>query len=216
MTITIHAETRDSAASLKKLRSEGKMPAVFYGKKVDSTPISIPQSDFMKAWKEAGESTVIAIERPEGMVEALIKDVEFDPVTGLPHHADFYVFEKGKALEIKVPIEFEGESPAVKEGAIVVKVLHELEISAQPKDLPQQIIVDVSVLKNLEDQILAGSVKLPQGVELIQNPEDVVALVTMPKEEPVEEAPVDLDSIEVEAKGKEAKEGEEAGEAAAG
>ncbi|HVS79618.1 MAG TPA: 50S ribosomal protein L25 [Candidatus Paceibacterota bacterium] len=205
---TIHAETRDASASLKKLRSTGKIPAVFYGKKEASTPISIPAAEFAKIWKEAGESSVITIERSEGTVEALIKDVDIDPVTGLPRHADFYVFEKGHALEIKVPLTFEGEAPAEKEGGIVVKVLHELDIKAQPQNLPHEIIVDLSVLAKIDDQITAADLKLPAGVELVQDPEDVVALATLPKEE-VEEAPVDLESIEVEAKGKEAKEGEE-------
>jgi large subunit ribosomal protein L25 len=208
---TIHAKTRDAGAGLKMLRKQGDMPAVFYGKKESATPISISAAEFMKIWKEAGESSVITIKREEGTVEALIKDVDFDPVTGKPRHADFYVFEKGHALEVSVPLEFEGESPAEKElGAIVVKVLHEIEIKAQPQNLPHEIVVDISVLAKLEDQITAADLKLPQGVELVQNSEDVVALVSMPEEEPVEEAPVDLDAIEVEAKGKEAKEGEEA------
>ncbi len=209
--ITLQAETRDKAKGLKTLRKAGKMPAIFYGKKESSTPITIAVKEFMKVWKEGGESSVITIERSEGKVEALIKDVEFDPVTGNPLHADFYVFEKGHALEIKVPLSFEGEAPAEKElGAIVVKVLHEIDIKAQPQDLPHEISVDLSVLVKLEDQITAGDIKLPKGVELMQLPEDVVALVTMPVEEKEEEVPVDLDSIEVVAKGKEAKEGEEA------
>lgn len=194
---TLHAETRDAKGSLKELRAKGSMPAVFYGKNEASTPISLKVGEFLKVWKDAGESSVITIERPEGEVEALIKEVTVDAVTGNPLHADFYVFEKGKAIEIKVPIEFEGESQAVKGGAVLVKVLHELEISAQPKNLPHQITVDISSLVNLEDQILVKDLKLPEGVSLIQNPEDVVALVTEAKEEPVEEAPVNLEDIQL-------------------
>jgi large subunit ribosomal protein L25 len=208
--ITLQAETRDKAKGLKTLRKAGKMPAIFYGKKENSTPITIVVKEFLKVWKEGGESSVITIERSEGKVEALIKGVDFDPVTGKPLHADFYVFEKGHALEIKVPLVFEGEAPAEKElGAIVVKVLHEIDIKAQPQDLPHELIVDLSVLAKLEDQITAGDINLPKGVELLQAPEDVVALVAMPVEEKEEEVPVDLESIEVVAKGKEAKEGEE-------
>ena len=174
------------------------MPAVFYGKKEASTPISISVPEFLKVWKEAGESSVITIERSEGNVDVLIKDVTFDPVTGTPRHADFYVFEKGHALEIQVPLEYEGESPAEKTlGGVVVKVLHEIEIKAEPQNLPHEIVVDLSALINLEDQITAADLKLPTGVELVQNPEDVVALVTLPTEEPVEEVPVDLENIEL-------------------
>lgn len=208
---TITAENRDTTIRPDKIRKEGKVPAVFYGKKAVSTPIAVSQKEFIKVWKEAGESSVVTLKRQDGDVEALIKEVTFDPVTGNAIHADFYVFEEGAALEVRVPIEFEGESPAVKnEGAILVKVLHELDISAQPKDLPHEILVDISSLVKLEDQLTASDIKLPSGVTLLQNPEDVIALVTMPKEEPVEETPMSIEDIEVETKGK--KEEEEGAE----
>ena len=209
--VTLKAELRDKAVKADKIRKAGKIPAVFYGKKEASTPISIPMADFEKVWKEAGESSVVSIETPEGTVESLIHDVEFDPVTGRPIHADFYVFEKGHKVEIEVPLAFEGVSPAVKDlGGSLVKVLHVLKIEAMPKDLPHEIKLDISLLVDFQSQILAKDISMPNGVTLLENPDEVVALVSAPREEKEEEvAAPDLSTIEVEKKGKE-KEGDEA------
>lgn len=202
--VALKAEQRDPAIKADKIRAAGQIPAVFYGKVEPSTPIAISMADFLKVWKEAGESSVISLETPEGTKESLIHDVDFDPVTGRPRHADFYVFEKGHKVEVEIPLEFEGVSPAVKDlGGTLVKVLHALKIEAMPKDLPHNIIIDISSLTDFSSQILAQDLKLPSGVELKVNPEEVVALVSAPREEKEEEtAPVDLSAIEVEKKGK--------------
>lgn len=212
MTITIAAEKRERKSKLGSLREAGFLPAVYYGRKQESTPIQIKKADFLKAWKNAGESTVIKLNTKEGDLEALIHNVDLDPITDEPRHADFYVFEKGHKVEISIPIEFEGISPAVKElGGVLVKVMHELQVKAEPANLPHEIIVDISSLVNFESQILAKDIKLGAGVELAQDPDDVVVLVSEAKEEVIEEtvAP-DLSQIEVEKKGKKEEEATEA------
>lgn len=217
--LTLSAQKRDKKTEKnEKLQKGGRIPAVFYGKKEKSMPISIDLAEFSKVLKEAGESTVVTLNIENGEKEALIKDVDFDPVTNIPRHADFYVFEKGHKLEVSVPLEFIGVSMAVKEsGGTLVKVLYELNIKAMPKDLPHEIKVDISSLENFESRILAKDIKLPEGVELMEKAEEVVALVEEVKEEvEVEAAPVDLSSIEVEKKGKKEEEpGEEAAAAPA-
>ncbi|MDE1874800.1 MAG: 50S ribosomal protein L25 [Patescibacteria group bacterium] len=217
MAITLKVEKRDAKADVAALRKAGKVPAVFYGKKEASTPISIAAVDFIKTYKQAGESSVVVLEGDGIDVESLIHDIDLHPVTGKPLHADFYVFEKGKKIKVGSPIEFVGTSPAIKElGGTLIKVLHELEIEALPKDLPHKIEVDISALVDFKSTISAKDIKLPAGVALAVNPDDIVASVAEPKEEVEEEtAPVDLDAIEVEKKGKEAKEGEEGAEGAA-
>ena len=207
--LKLNVENRDKTQKSVILRKAGKMPAVFYGKKEKSTPITISKADFKKVWKEAGESSVIDLVGKNIEAEALIYDVDLDPVTDEPRHADFYVFEKGKKIEIAVPLEFTGVAPAVKDmGGTLVKVMREIEIEALPKDLPHNISVDISSLINFDSQILAKDIKLPPGVTLMVKPEEVVASVYETVEEVEEVAPVDLASIEVQKKGKEAKEGE--------
>lgn len=208
--ITLKVKVRDKKEKAKKIRESGGMPAVFYGKVEKSTPISIKLADFLRAWKVAGESTVITLEGDTLKKEALIHDIDMNPVTGIPRHADFYVFEKGHLLEVSVSLKFTGISQAVKElGGTLVKVLHELNIKAQPQNLPHEIEVNISGLMNFESRILAKDINLPEGVVLDEKPEEVVALVEEIEEE-VEETPIapDLSAIEVEKKGKKPEEGE--------
>ncbi|MHB0977906.1 MAG: 50S ribosomal protein L25 [Minisyncoccota bacterium] len=202
--ITLKAEARDIATKLDGLRKAGRIPAVFYGKKEPSTPISINTVDFLKVWKQAGESSVVVLETPDGEKESLIHDIDFDPVNGTPRHADFYVFEKGHKVEVEVPLEFEGVAPAIKDlGGSLVKVVHAVRVEAMPKDLPHDIKIDITPLVDFSSQILAQDIVMPHGVTLLEKPEEVIALVSAPREEKEEEAaPVDLESIEVEKKGK--------------
>lgn len=202
--LTLKTERRDIKVKPEVIRKTGKIPAVFYGKKEASTPISISKIDFLKVWKEAGESSVVTLETPEGVKESLIQDVDLDPITDTPRHADFYVFEKGHKVEVKLPLEFVGVAPAVKDlGGMLVKVLHELKVEAEPRDLPHNISVSIESLVNFGDQVLAKDIILPKGVELKEHLEEVVALVSAPREEKEEEtAPIDLSQIEVEKKGK--------------
>jgi large subunit ribosomal protein L25 len=102
MTINIKAEKREKIGKLESLRKAGFLPAVYYGHKKEATPIQIKKNDFLKAWREAGESTVISLKTDNGDLEALIHDVDIDPVSSEPRHADFYVFEKGHKVEIAV------------------------------------------------------------------------------------------------------------------
>ncbi len=210
-------EKRDTLGKeVKNLRKRGMVPAGFYGRKEASTPITVAEKDFKKVFKEAGESTVVTLEGVGEEKDALIHDVERDPVTGAIRHVDFYVLEKGKKVEVEVPLTFIGVSPAVKDmGGTLVKVMHALPIEALPKDLPHGIEVDISVLVTLESKIHVKDLKLPSGVEAKSAPEEVVALVAEYKEE-VEEvaAPIDLSAIEVEKKGKEANAAEGVAEGA--
>ncbi len=215
--ITLNYEKRTMTESPEAIRKNGRLPAVFYGPKEQSTPITLSYIDFIKAWKKAGESSVVVLkDAANAEHEALIQEVDRHPVTGAPRHADFYVIEKGKKVRVHVQLSFDNVAPAVKDlGGILVKVIREIEIEAAPKDLPHELNVDISSLVELTSVIRASDIKLPAGVTLIANPEDIVASVAEAKEE-VEEAPtaVDMTAIEVAKKGKEAKEGAEGEEAA--
>lgn len=209
--VTLAVQKRVKADTAPALARKGFIPAVFYGPKEKSTPISIPLIDFKKVWKQAGESSVVVLKGDGVDVEALIQDIDLHPITGIPRHADFYAVEKDKKVKVEVSIEFIGLAPAVKDfGGTLVKVLHGLEIEALPRDLPHSVQVDVSSLVTMDSTIVAKDIKLPAGVELITKPEDVVASIAEPMKEIEEAAPVDLAAIEVEKKGKVEEEGAEA------
>ncbi len=204
---TIDAKARGT--TLAEDRTNGELPAVFYGAGKTSTPITVSLKDFLKIWKEAGESTAITLKSGGESLDVMIHDVQIDPVRGTPLHADFLVIDATKAIRVSVPLEFTGLSAMVKGGlGSLVKVMHELEIEALPKELPHSIIVDTSALETLHSQILVESLPIPKGVTVISKGSDVVAAIAEMKEE-VEEvaAPVDLSAIEVEKKGKKEEEG---------
>ncbi len=209
MTITLKGEFREAKIKLDLVRAEGFIPAVYYGHKQASTACVFHLNEFKKVLKKAGASSVVTLEMPTGKINALITEVQYDPVRGEPIHADFYVIEKGHEVTVHIPIEFVGVSEAVKSlSANLVKALHEIEVRALPENLPHNVVVDISSLINLDSQISAGDIVLPKGVTLVTGATDVVAAIAVAKEE-VEEAPVmDLSSIEVEKKGKKEEEAE--------
>lgn len=210
---TIEAKTRDLKVKLNTLRKEGFIPAVFYGRKEKSTPIVVNKNDFDKVFKTAGESTVVTLSGDFGTIDAMIHQVDRDPISGVTQHADFYAVEKDKKIKVHVPVEFEGVSPAVKElGGILVKVLHEVEVEALPGNLPHALVADISSLVDFDSNVSASDLKLPHGVSLVTKPEEIIAAIAKPKEETEEAPAMDLSSIEVEKKGKDAKEGEEVAE----
>ena len=209
----IKAKKRSKEIKLNVLRKEGEIPAVFYGAGKNTTPISISKIEFKKIWRDAGESSAIKIGMTEGDVDVLIHEVQVHPVTDEPIHVDFLAIDMKKKIRVAVPLVFEGVSNAVKSGTgNLVKVLHEFEIEALPGDLPHNLVVDISKLETLNDQVFVSDVKLPAGVVAINNLTEVVASVVEQVEEKEEiVVPVDLSAIEVEKKGKKEEEGAESG-----
>lgn len=208
---TLNAEVRDPKIKLYAVREDGNVPAVFYGFKKDVTSLMVKKQDFKKIFKEVGETNTIKLVTSSGSYDALIHDVQYDPVNNDPIHVDFLAVDMTKEIEVDVPFEFIGESNAVKGGGVLVKVMHEVKVSALPDKIPHSIEVDLSKLESMDSVIHLKDLALPAGVALKEDAETVVASVTVAKEEPVENAPApDLSQIEVEAKGKKEVEGTEA------
>jgi large subunit ribosomal protein L25 len=185
ISITKRAERGNN---LSKLRGAGKVPAVLYGPKDAAEAITLSRTEIESFIQKQGESSVVTLKGEDIEKDVLIQDIQIHPVSGKIEHVDFYVIDKTKKVEVSVPIEYVGESPAVKTlGGTLVKVLYELEIESLPANIPQQITVDVSGLVDFESSILARDIKLPQGVTLITNPEDTVVLAEEAREEEPEE-----------------------------
>jgi len=205
---------RSKADKLANIRTNGMIPAVVYGARVENTMISVSSIDFEKILKVAGESSTISLEvvDSEGKgspkkFDVLIHDMQFDPVKGFTIHVDFLAIDINKPVEVTIPIEFTGVAPAEKNSlGILVKVLHEVEVEGLPKDLPHNIVVDLTKLEALDDQIRIEDIVLPKGITMKTDKEELIALIAPVKEEEVEEAPVDLSAIEVEKKGKKEEE----------
>ena len=208
--ITIQGNMRSKANRVGEVRANGQVPAVVYGAGTPSTSLSVPAQQFIKIFKEAGESEIINLELDGKKLNVLIHEVQWHPVKDTPMHVDFYVVDMNKEIEVAVPIIFDGMSEAIKQGGVLVKVLHELEIRSMPKNLPHEIIVDLSMLVNLHDQVQVKDLKIPTGVEILNDADDVICIAE-PAAIEEEEAPtteIDLTKIEVEKKGKKDEEPE--------
>lgn len=209
--LTLKATKRENEKP-SDIRANGLVPAVFYGFKKESTAVSVPAIEFMKLFREAGETTAITLDVEGEKVSTLIHDIQRDPVTGEATHIDFLVVDMNKETEVSVPIEFTGLAEAEKGGlGVVMKVMHEIEVKALPADLPHSIEIDLTPLATLHDVIHAKDIALPKGVSLVTDGEEVVASVSAFVEESEESPVLDVNAIEVEKKGKQEESTEEAG-----
>src|SRR3989344_5338509 len=179
---TLTATKRSKTDKLGDIRNNGMIPAVVYGVRVENTILSVPAVDFEKILKIAGESSTIVLEikgdelkkEASKKVDVLIHDIQADPIKGFTIHIDFLAIDMNKPVQVNIPIEFIGIAPAEKEGlGVLVKTLHEIEIEALPKDLPHNVVVDLSVLALLDAQIHIETITLPKGVKMITEASEV-------------------------------------------
>lgn len=173
--------------AVRHLRKQGELPIILYGHDVEPTTLSVPLPSFRKVFREAGQSTLIDVQLgKDNPVKALIHDVQRDPVSDEIIHADLYKVNMTEKVKTDVPLKFVGEAPAVKEleGSLITQKDH-VTIEALPGDLIPEIEVDISPLQTFEDTIKISSIKakIPPAVTVVDDDEDIVALVTPPRSE---------------------------------
>jgi large subunit ribosomal protein L25 len=212
----LKVEARQGAGKgvASRLRSAGKIPAVVYGHTVPTT-ISVDAREFRNAFRRITQNTIVELQMADGVHEVLVKDYQRDHLTGQVLHIDFYEFERGKSLRTRVPVRLIGNPVGVKEGGILEILLHQLEVECLPKDLPEEITLDISELA-LDRAMHVNNLALPEGVKSMQASDQVVCLVAHRKAEE-EVAPAAVEG-EVPAEGEAAAEegAEKTGEAEKG
>lgn len=215
----LQATKRDTKKSTEAARADGILPAVFYGRDTESTPVAVDMSDFIKLFHNIGTSAIFEIETEEGTQPALIQDIDVHPVTDQPLHADIYVIEEGQTVTVDLPVEFAGTAPAVKnKGGLLVQIMHTVEVEADPSKLPSHVEVDISQLDDFGSQATVADIQTPDGVSILEDDKDVVALIEEPteleelEEEEEEEEGFGFDDIEVEGEKDEEEEELEEGE----
>ena len=167
---------------VKVLREKGLIPAVLYGPKIKNLSLEISAKEFEKAYKAAGKSSLISLEIEGKKALVLIHDVEKESLTGNPIHIDFYQPRLDEEIEAKIPLVFEGDSFAIKDlGGTLIKNIQEVIVKALPQNLPHEIKVNIEKLKTLQDSILIKDLILPQGVKALKDPEEIIAIVSLPE-----------------------------------
>ena len=187
--VSISAVTREGIGvkgTLSQIRAEKKVPAVVYGGHKEPVSVTVSVKDLEKIVK-AGKNTIVEIALNGEKELALVKEIQYHAVTDNPIHADFQRVSMKDKMDVVVPLKLEGTPADVTAyGAIVEHILRELEVRALVSAIPHEIVLDITPM-TINKGILAGDVKLPEGVELITDKEAPVVHLMVPKEE--EEAP---------------------------
>ncbi len=166
---TLSAKKRNIVGKkVASLREQGEIPAVLYGVGVTPENITVALKDFQIIFRNVGETALLSlvIDSAEPRT-VLIRDVQKDSVTRTLKHVDFHQVRMDEELDINVPLEFVNESAALSaEGGVLVKTVYEVPISALPKNLPRELVIDVSALAKVGDAIQVKDLKLPEGVRV--------------------------------------------------
>ncbi|MDR0496134.1 MAG: 50S ribosomal protein L25 [Treponema sp.] len=185
------ARDRENTGSreARKDRRAGRIPAVLYGRKGSSVPLDLDAKDFMSGVKNISESTIVNVDINGQVHEAFVKATQRDITDGTILHVDFYEIEGNTLLRAKVSLQIHGNPIGVREGGILETPLRDIEVECLPKNLPERIDVDIASLR-ANQAIHVRDLNLSDGVKLISNPDQVIALVKFAKAEaaPAEEA----------------------------
>jgi len=203
--ITLNVDKREETGKgpARRLRAEGKVPAIFYGKKTEPIRIAVGSHDFKKAVDQAGTNPLFDLQiREDAKVStrrALLKDRQIRPWDGTLVHLDFFEVFMDESIEVTVPLEFEGKPIGLDKGGVFHVASRELAISCLPDDIPDVIKVDVSGL-DIGNSLHVGEITLPKGILALEDPGVALATVASPRKE--EEAEVAVPTEEAEAVGK--------------
>ncbi len=181
--MNLAAEPRDRNRTTRALRRDGVIPGVLYGNQYDSRSLQFDELDLRRLVSAVGMTRLIKLEiEGTGDTETiLIREVQRDPVTERILHVDLYRIVAGQLMTSTVQLITEGEAPAIEEGGVVNQLLDELDIECMPEDLPESIIVDVSVLIDLDSVITIADLPIPEGVTVLHDHADAVARVVIPR-----------------------------------
>ena len=209
--LTLDAREAHGKAN-KRLRREGIVPGIVFGKGEDSTPVQVNAKTFETLYRSAGRTSVVKFRLPghNRATSGIIKSVQRHPLSGNPLHVDFFLVNLKQEMENDIPLNFTGEAPAVEEtGGTLLHNLSSIHVKALPGDMPHEISVDVSVLTSLDVAIHVRDLNLNRDlVQVLTDGDTLVATVVPPRDEEEPETVV-AEGEELEGEG---AEGEAAGE----
>jgi large subunit ribosomal protein L25 len=187
--VVLSARNRANTGSgeARRIRRSGRIPAVLYGRTGKSVNIDLDAQEFSKRVRNISESTIVKLDVEGKSYDAFVKDTQHSITAGSILHVDFYEVESGVALRARVSIHLQGTPIGVREGGVLESPLHEIEVECLPKDLPERIDLDISGLK-VNQSLHVRDINLGEGVRLVSNGDQVVALVKFAREETAAEA----------------------------
>ncbi len=189
-TVEIQIEARELGGTNKarRLRRQGKLPVVFYGPKSKAVPLEVDRKEFVSRVGDLEGSHLVRIKSASPLLAnkvALIKEMQFHPVTGEVIHADLYEVDLTEKIQVKVPLHFVGKAEGVVRGGILQPVMREVEVECLPMDIPEFFNVDVTPL-DIGHSLHITELPMPEGVTAIYESNFTLVTVVPPT---VEEAP---------------------------
>lgn len=214
-TTTLKTEKREVTGSkaCSRIRAAGGLPGIVYGKEGEPLNVTVPTVDFERCLYGGERMIILDIEGDEKTV--LIKDVQFDPLMTETLHVDFYSIRMDQVISLNVDVELEGIAVGAKEeGGVVNQELFSIEVECLPLNIPEKVTYDITEM-HLEDSAHVSDLPVIEGVTYLNDPDEVVVTIALPREEEEEEPEAAegeaLESLEPEVIGeKDAEEGEEA------
>lgn len=190
-TVEIQIEPRESGSKqrARRLRREGKLPGVFYGPKAQSVPLETDKKEFLSRVTDLEGSHLVRIRSKSPLLEnkvALVKEMQFHPVTGELLHADFYEVDLTAKVRVSIPLHFVGKATGVVQGGILQPIVREIEVECLPTNIPAFLNVDVSSL-DIGHSLHLADLSMPEEVVAIDETDFTLVTVVAPT---VEEAPV--------------------------
>lgn len=176
----------------KRLRKEGFVPAILYGKETESTPVAVSSKALVKTIREVGRNGIIDlnIEGEDKKHQVILQDLQVDEIKDELIHADFYEVDMKSEMEAEVNVTLVGEAPGERDGGIVSHLLYTLTVRALPAEFPEEIKVDISNL-NIGDVIQVGDIPEQSTFTIMNEPDETVVTVLPPEQhdttEPTEE-----------------------------
>ncbi len=197
--LVLKAEKRSADERTKELRANRVVPAIVYGKTQKPISLKIAASDLLRMYRTAGESHIILLDIKgiKEKIEVLVHDHQKEPVSGEFMHMDFYALTRGEKVTTKIQLNFIGNSPAVKEGALLNENVKEIEVSCMPRDLVDSFEVDLSALKEMEDVIRLADLNIDTKKYDVHNLHEDDAIVVAAKPAKVEDldAPIETPDL---------------------
>jgi large subunit ribosomal protein L25 len=211
--VTLVAEVRpgDGKSEARRIRREGKVPAVVYGLGTDAQPVAVPDRELQHILHgPGGANTLINLDLSGKQELVLARQIQRHPVRHNLMHVDLIRVSRDVAIAAEVPVHLMGEPVGVRDGGILEQVTFTLSVEARPADIPRSIEIDVSAL-NIGDHLAVGDLVLPQGVTTTQEPDEQVAHVSQPRglalPEEIEAAEAEAEAEAAEGEGAEAEGG---------
>jgi large subunit ribosomal protein L25 len=181
-TIQAMNRTEFTNSAKRKIRESGQIPAIIYGKAIESKPVAIDSIELIKTLREEGKNTIIKLSVDGSSHAVMLYEMQTDPLKNEIVHADFCIVDMQSEIEVEVPIHLIGEAQGVKDGGVLQQPLHQITISAKPGKIPQTIEADISSL-GVNETVLIKDIPSNADYSFVQDEETVIASILPPQQE---------------------------------